>query len=120
MPIYAYRCRACNHEKDILQKIADAPLTRCPACGKETFSKQVTAAGFQLKGTGWYVTDFRDRSASKAAQKKPESESGEAKTDISGNAGENAGGKEGKKEGGKAASTDQTVASSPASEAKSP
>jgi putative FmdB family regulatory protein len=59
MPIYAYRCEACGFAKDALQKISDAPLTECPACGKSTFKKQVTAAGFQLKGTGWYVTDFR-------------------------------------------------------------
>ena len=59
MPIYAYRCSACGHAKDVLQKLSDAPLTTCPACGAESFSKQVTAAGFQLKGSGWYVTDFR-------------------------------------------------------------
>jgi len=59
MPIYAYRCSSCGHAKDVLQKISDAPLSTCPACGAETFSKQVTAAGFQLKGSGWYVTDFR-------------------------------------------------------------
>ncbi|WP_250462957.1 MULTISPECIES: FmdB family zinc ribbon protein [unclassified Caballeronia] len=59
MPIYAYRCASCGHEKDVLQKMSDAPLTQCPACGQATFSKQVTAAGFQLKGSGWYVTDFR-------------------------------------------------------------
>jgi len=59
MPIYAYRCSTCGHAKDVLQKISDAPLSTCPACGAETFSKQVTAAGFQLKGSGWYVTDFR-------------------------------------------------------------
>ncbi len=59
MPIYAYKCGSCGHAKDVLQKMSDAPLTVCPACGAETFSKQVTAAGFQLKGSGWYVTDFR-------------------------------------------------------------
>ena len=59
MPIYAYRCSACGHAKDALQKMSDPPLTTCPACGAEAFSKQVTAAGFQLKGSGWYVTDFR-------------------------------------------------------------
>nr|WP_288853369.1 FmdB family zinc ribbon protein [uncultured Acidovorax sp.] len=59
MPIYAYKCGSCGHAKDVLQKISDAPLTVCPACGAEAFSKQVTAAGFQLKGSGWYVTDFR-------------------------------------------------------------
>ena len=59
MPIYAYKCGSCGHAKDVLQKISDAPLSVCPACGAEAFSKQVTAAGFQLKGSGWYVTDFR-------------------------------------------------------------
>ena len=60
MPIYAYRCDACGFAKDVLQKISDAPLTDCPECGKAAFKKQLTAAGFQLKGTGWYVTDFRN------------------------------------------------------------
>ena len=59
MPIYAYRCSSCGHAKDVLQKLSDAPLTTCPACGAEAFSKQVTAAGFQLKGSGWYATDFK-------------------------------------------------------------
>ncbi|MFG6429174.1 FmdB family zinc ribbon protein [Roseateles sp. LYH14W] len=59
MPIYAYRCSACGHAKDVLQKLSDAPLTTCPACAAESFSKQVTAAGFQLKGSGWYATDFK-------------------------------------------------------------
>lgn len=60
MPIYAYKCGTCGHTKDVLQKISDTPLSVCPACGAATFTKQVTAAGFQLKGSGWYVTDFRD------------------------------------------------------------
>lgn len=60
MPIYAYKCGSCGHAKDVLQKISDDPLTVCPACGASSFSKQVTAAGFQLKGSGWYVTDFRN------------------------------------------------------------
>ncbi|NBX54391.1 MAG: zinc ribbon domain-containing protein [Betaproteobacteria bacterium] len=59
MPIYAYKCESCGHAKDLLQKMSDTPLTDCPACGKPTWVKQVTAAGFQLKGSGWYVTDFR-------------------------------------------------------------
>ncbi|GAB3411262.1 zinc ribbon domain-containing protein [Massilia agilis] len=64
MPIYAYRCAECGFSKDVLQKISDAPLTTCLSCGKPAFQKQVTAAGFQLKGTGWYVTDFRGGSSS--------------------------------------------------------
>ena len=69
MPIYAYRCSACGHAKDVLQKLSEPVLTVCPACGQASFVKQVTAAGFQLKGSGWYVTDFRDgnKAAGKAA-----------------------------------------------------
>ncbi len=67
MPIYAYKCASCGHAKDVLQKISDAPLTTCPACGAEAFSKQLTAAGFQLKGSGWYVTDFRGGSGGTSA-----------------------------------------------------
>ena len=67
MPIYAYRCEACGHAKDVLQKFSDPLLSTCPSCGAEAFKKQVTAAGFQLKGSGWYVTDFRgDSKAPKA------------------------------------------------------
>ena len=65
MPIYAYRCASCGHAQDVLQKLSDPVLTRCPACGAETYAKQVTAAGFQLKGSGWYVTDFRGDGAAK-------------------------------------------------------
>jgi putative FmdB family regulatory protein len=63
VPIYAYRCDACGFAKDVLQKISDPQLTDCPSCGKSAFKKQVTAAGFQLKGSGWYVTDFRGGSS---------------------------------------------------------
>jgi len=59
MPIYAYKCESCGHAKDVLQKISDAPLTECPACGAPKFSKQLSAPGFQLKGSGWYATDFK-------------------------------------------------------------
>ena len=59
MPIYAYRCGACGHAKDVLQKMSDPVLTTCPSCGAVSFQKQLTAAGFQLKGSGWYVTDFK-------------------------------------------------------------
>jgi putative FmdB family regulatory protein len=60
VPIYAYKCSACDHAQDVLQKMSDPLLTSCPECGQETYVKQVTSAGFQLKGTGWYVTDFRN------------------------------------------------------------
>lgn len=59
MPIYAYCCAECGHAKDVLQKMSDPVLTVCPSCGAAAFNKQLTAAGFQLKGSGWYVTDFR-------------------------------------------------------------
>jgi len=62
MPIYAYRCEGCGFQKDALQKLSDPPLVDCPECGAPRFVKQLTAAGFALKGTGWYVTDFRDGS----------------------------------------------------------
>ena len=72
MPIYAYRCSACGHAKDVLQKLSDPVLSTCPACGAETFCKQVTAAGFQLKGSGWYATDFKGGGAAPAADAKAE------------------------------------------------
>jgi len=62
MPIYAYKCGSCGHAKDVLQKMSDAVLTQCPACNAQAFSKQLTAPGFQLKGTGWYATDFKNGS----------------------------------------------------------
>jgi len=61
MPIYSYKCDACGHQSDVLQKISDPPLVECPACRKDSYSKQLTAAGFVLKGGGWYVTDFKDQ-----------------------------------------------------------
>ncbi|MEX3582529.1 MAG: FmdB family zinc ribbon protein [Burkholderia sp.] len=67
MPIYAYRCDACSFAKDVLQKMSDAMLSLCPECGKDALRKQVTAAGFQLKGSGWYVTDFRGGSGGASA-----------------------------------------------------
>jgi len=76
MPIYAYKCESCGHAKDFLQKMSDPPLTDCPACGKPALAKQVTAAGFQLKGSGWYVTDFRGGNTAAAK------EGGEAKADA--------------------------------------
>ena len=74
MPIYAYKCESCGHAKDVLRKISDAPLTDCPQCGAASFKKQLTAAGFQLKGSGWYVTDFRG--ADKAAAPAKSGDSG--------------------------------------------
>ncbi|MER1966729.1 zinc ribbon domain-containing protein [Castellaniella sp. GW247-6E4] len=78
MPIYAYRCSACGHEQDVLRKISDPLLRTCPECGRDTYEKQVTAAGFRLKGTGWYETDFRGGSKPGAAGAEPKSSGGEA------------------------------------------
>ena len=91
MPIYEYRCAACGHQQEFLQKVSDAPLTVCTKCGKESFSKLLSAAGFQLKGSGWYATDFKNKgtSASKADSK------GESKGDAKGGSPE--GGDGGKK-----------------------
>lgn len=69
MPIYAYKCESCGYARDVLQKLSDAPLTDCPHCGAPSFRKQLTAAGFQLKGSGWYVTDFRDGNSGSAPAK---------------------------------------------------
>lgn len=79
MPIYAYKCESCGHAKDVLQKISDAPLTECPACGAATFSKQLTAAGFQLKGSGWYATDFKGGASGASAAAPAASSTAESK-----------------------------------------
>ena len=71
MPIYEYRCEACGHQEDHLQKVSEKPLTVCPACGKRTYKKMLSAAGFQLKGSGWYATDFKT-TGKKPADKKDE------------------------------------------------
>jgi putative FmdB family regulatory protein len=100
MPIYAYLCDLCGHQQDFLQKLADPRLTTCPACSKEGLKRQLTAAGFQLKGSGWYVTDFRDggkkpsESASGATVAAPSTgdgkSGGESKSNDSGSAGSSA------------------------------
>ncbi|MBE9608865.1 FmdB family zinc ribbon protein [Chitinilyticum piscinae] len=71
MPIYAYRCAACGHEGEHLQKMADAPLNVCPSCKAAEYQKQLTAAGFQLKGSGWYATDFRGGSSASSNAAEP-------------------------------------------------
>jgi putative FmdB family regulatory protein len=78
MPIYEYRCQACGHQEEFLQRVSEPALTECPVCRKPTFQKLLSAAGFQLKGSGWYATDFKNK-ASKPAEKKAEDKS-EAKT----------------------------------------
>jgi putative FmdB family regulatory protein len=89
VPIYAYRCTSCGHAQDVLQKLSDPLLEVCPQCGASAFVKQVTAAGFQLKGSGWYVTDFRGGNTGAAkkegdAAAAPAAADGAAKTDAAG------------------------------------
>jgi putative FmdB family regulatory protein len=79
VPIYEYRCSACGHQQEHLQKVSDPVLSTCPACGREAYSKQVTAAGFQLKGSGWYATDFKGGSKKPVAKDDAKTES---KTDA--------------------------------------
>jgi putative FmdB family regulatory protein len=78
MPIYEYRCNDCGHKLEALQKLSDAPLLACPACGKDTLTKLVSAAGFQLKGSGWYATDFKG-SGGKPADKPAAENGGDSK-----------------------------------------
>jgi putative FmdB family regulatory protein len=80
MPIYAYKCESCGFAKDVLQKMSDAPLTDCPDCHAPAFKKQVTAAGFQLKGSGWYATDFKGGSPA-SVESKSDSADGAKSTD---------------------------------------
>ena len=87
MPIYEYRCASCGHQQEFLLKVSDAPLTVCTKCGKPSFSKMVTAAGFQLKGSGWYATDFKSSGAKPAAKpadapKSDAAPSGDAKSNA--------------------------------------
>jgi putative FmdB family regulatory protein len=92
MPIYEYRCNACGHKLESLQRLSDAPLVTCPACGKDALAKQLSAAGFQLKGSGWYATDFKnsgskppakDAAKPDAKADAPASGASEAKSDTS-------------------------------------
>jgi putative FmdB family regulatory protein len=86
MPIYAYKCTSCGYAKDVLQKVSDAPLTECPQCETGTFAKQLTAAGFQLRGSGWYATDFKNGST-----KNNNNGAGDAKGPESGSKGSTSG-----------------------------
>lgn len=111
MPIYAYKCSACGFAKDVLQKMSDTPLTVCLSCGAETFTKQLTAAGFQLKGSGWYVTDFRDGGGKKGADKGD-------KGDKDGGSGGEAAADQGSDKAG-AASSDAPAGAAPAKSSES-
>ena len=115
MPIYAYRCESCGFGKDVLQKMSDPQLTQCPECGKDTFRKQVTAAGFQLKGSGWYVTDFRGGYGGASAPAKPD-----ANGASNGAAGENAGANNGAAAQADTAGASSTAAAGSSSAAATP
>lgn len=83
MPIYAYKCTSCGHAQDVLQKVSDAPLTVCPQCHAATYAKQLTAAGFQLRGSGWYATDFKNGSGKRSGtdgSKAPDSDTAKTET----------------------------------------
>jgi len=89
MPIYEYRCGECGHQDEHLQKVAERPLSKCPACGKKAYKKQLSAAGFQLKGSGWYATDFKsagkkpaEKKADPKTEAKSEAKTAEAKTEA--------------------------------------
>lgn len=82
MPIYAYKCAECGADTEALQRVSDAPLKDCPQCGRPALVKQLTAAGFQLKGSGWYVTDFKSKSASAKGDSKAKVEGGEGKAET--------------------------------------
>lgn len=84
MPIYEYRCTSCGHQQEFLQKVNAVPLSVCTECGKPTFSKLVTAAGFQLKGSGWYATDFKGsgKAPGKPAGAKADAKPADAKADA--------------------------------------
>ncbi len=116
MPIYAYRCANCGFEQDALQKMSDAPLSVCPNCGQPELKKQVTAAGFQLKGSGWYVTDFRNNTPGKAKEATPKDDqpaSADAKPAEGTAASSGAG------DSGKAASSDTKPAAAPSAASSS-
>ena len=120
MPIYAYRCTACGHAKDVLQKMSDPVLSTCPACGAEAFAKQLTAAGFQLKGSGWYATDFKGSGAAPAAKGAPAAEGSDGAA-AAGAANDGKGdGKSDAKPEAKAETKPESKAASPSAPAPSP
>ena len=82
MPLYEYRCSSCGHQQEFLQKLSDAPKKRCTQCGQDTFEKMLTAAGFQLKGSGWYATDFRNSGSKPAAKSGGEATKSDGKSEA--------------------------------------
>jgi putative FmdB family regulatory protein len=120
MPIYAYRCTACGHAKDVLQKMSDPVLSTCPACGAEAFTKQVTAAGFQLKGSGWYATDFKGSGAAPAAKGAVSAEGSDGSAATGATSDGKSDGKSDAKPESKAEPKPETKAASPSAPASSP
>ena len=119
MPIYEYKCTDCGHKKEVLQKLSDPPLRECPACGKATLSKLISAAGFQLKGSGWYATDFKGGTA-KPGKEKENAEGKAADSEKKPDSGKAPGGettKEERKES-KESKPDKAADSTPASTAQ--
>jgi putative FmdB family regulatory protein len=118
MPIYEYRCKSCGYQNDYLQKLSEPQLTDCPECGKSTFAKQVTAAGFQLKGSGWYATDFKNNGAAKSVSKKDE---GKGKNEgDAGKSGSASPGEGGKSDSGSPGGGGKSDSGSPASGGSEP
>jgi putative FmdB family regulatory protein len=109
MPIYEYRCQECGHELEKLQRMSDDPLTDCPACGKPQLKRLVSAAGFRLKGGGWYETDFKQGNKRNLAG--GDADAGKAKADTKGESGGD-GSKAAKTSSGDSASTSETKKSS--------
>jgi len=118
MPIYEYRCGACGYQKEFLQRISDAPLTACPKCGKRGFKKLMSAAGFQLKGTGWYATDFKNTGA-KPAAKQDQSETKQGKPETKQDKSETKQDKPAANPGKESSKTDASAAPAPARPAAS-
>jgi putative FmdB family regulatory protein len=120
MPIYEYQCSECGQKKEALQKLSDAPLKDCPACGKPTLTKLISAAGFQLKGSGWYVTDFK---GGKSGKPDSDSSGGKATTAAKSGDGDKSGGDksgESKPAETKSADSKATETAKPAAASSSP
>jgi len=115
MPIYEYRCGACGFQKEFLQRLNEKPLAVCPECGKRSFNKMVTAAGFQLKGTGWYATDFRGGAKSTAASDSSETKAADTKADKPASADKPAAKDSSKKKGDSAAKKTSAASTSDSS-----
>jgi len=87
MPIYEYECTNCHHHFDLMRKISDEPVKQCPECHKDTVVKLISAAGFQLKGTGWYATDFKNKGSTAPTETPAKKEDSTTKTDASSSTG---------------------------------